>query len=147
MNASTPLASMTTCEVSQCLYVVERQLHRLDFEKWLIENTAYRNSASEHERDRRDCLEKQQAELMAELSARARIGKQTEEETMNLKDQARLDKHLAEDANPKDFADWLNRRGWKKREPDTLDAYLFALLKAARVLVQKVEQPSPPTTP
>ena len=50
-------------------------------------------------------------------------------------------------ANPKDFADWLNRRGWKKREPDALDAYLFALLKAARVLVQKVEQPSPPTTP
>lgn len=59
----------------------------------------------------------------------------------------RLDKHLAEDANPKDFADWLNRRGFKKREPDALDASLFALLKAARVLVQEVEQPSPPTTP
>lgn len=70
MNASTPLASMTTCEVSQCLYVAERQLHRLDFEKWLVENTAYRNSAPEHERDRRDCLEKHQAEIMAELAAR-----------------------------------------------------------------------------
>ena len=59
----------------------------------------------------------------------------------------RLNKHLAEDANSKDFADWLIRRGFKQREPDALDASLFALLKAARVLVQKVEQPSPPTTP
>ena len=70
MNSSTPLASMTTCEVSQSLYVVERQLHRLDFEKWLVENTAYRNSASEHERDSRDSLEKHQAEIMAELAVR-----------------------------------------------------------------------------
>ena len=60
----------------------------------------------------------------------------------------RLNQNLAEDANSKDFADWLNRRGFKKREPDALDASLFALLKAARVLVHKSEQPStPPTTP
>ena len=43
MNASAPLASMTTREVSLCLYVVERE---------------------------RDRLEKRRAEIMAELAAR-----------------------------------------------------------------------------
>lgn len=43
MNASAPLASMTTREVSLCLYVVERE---------------------------RDRLEKRRAEIMTELAAR-----------------------------------------------------------------------------
>ena len=43
MNASAPLASMTTREVSLCLYVAERE---------------------------RDRLEKRRAEIMAELAAR-----------------------------------------------------------------------------
>lgn len=55
---------------------------------------------------------------------------------------------LAEDANREDFVDWLNRHGWKEKEPDALDAYLFALVKAARVMAQKSEQPStPPASP
>ncbi len=54
MNASAPLANMTTREVSLCLYVVERE---------------------------RDRLEKRRAEIMAELAARVLANKSPQPST------------------------------------------------------------------